>query len=234
MSRVITHHVVDDGIVVAVLHVGRVPVDETTGPLDCALSVLGETSWPEGELHASRRLRVVVVLAGIVVGIRLLQCPHDIAINSPFNLVRSPVDSIVVLVLSSVGDRQVLAVLVVGDTLEVVVRLSVLEINADPFEIDFVLDVAHQDESGNDTLTLGGSHVGAYGTVPHVVCAGKKSADGVGSHGQKHGLVLVDSRRAGADPVGLAGITEVCCVWRDIAHAVHCKVARLAGRCRHA
>jgi hypothetical protein len=83
----------DGGEVVAVLlDVLAVPVNDTTGPIDCALGVAGLAGGPEGHLQTGGSLGELVLLGGGVVGVGLLKGALDGAIDDPVDLLGGPVD----------------------------------------------------------------------------------------------------------------------------------------------
>lgn len=107
-------------------------------------------------------------------------------------------------------------------------------IDTNPLKVNFVLDVGHENEGGDDTLALRRGKLGADLAVPDVVCRGEQSADGALSHGeQRRGLsaagVLVEGRHALGLPVDLGGIAEVLVDGLDIIQRVHLVFGRLAG-----
>lgn len=108
-----TYDVLKHGIVVAVLHELRVvPVDETSSPLDRALSIARQTGRPKRQHDSGRRLGVIVLLRSAVVRVAPLQCSHDVAVDRPGELIRLPVDLVHVCVLLSVIDSKLLHVFI--------------------------------------------------------------------------------------------------------------------------
>lgn len=98
--------------------------------------------------------------------------------------------------------------LTIRNTLEVVIGLNIAQVGADPFEIDFVLDIAKQDESRDNALGSRGLHLGLDCAVPHVRCRCQNGADGLGWH-SKQGVTIVHYRLALSNPVGLVRVAEV-------------------------
>jgi len=124
-------------------------------------------------------------------------------------------------------------ILTIGDTLEVVVGLCSVHGVADKLEVDFILHIAHQDESCDDTRALAGLHGSADFAVPDVMCAHQQGANSVGRHGQEH-TVIVHYGLTRGDPVCLAAISQVSCVGshcRSI-EGVHAEIIALAYGCR--
>lgn len=99
LHRDVAHH----GVVVAILHVLRVPVDETARPVDGAFSVAAQTGGPQRQLHTRWRLWEVVAAGGGVPGVVSVQGAHLIAIDAPSDLVGRPIDGICVHVDLRVG-----------------------------------------------------------------------------------------------------------------------------------
>lgn len=85
-------------VVVAVGHIGRVPANLTTSPVDGTFWIGRETRRPEGQLHSSWRLRVGVSVGCRVPGVGLLQCSHSFAVNGPRKLIWRPIDLVFMVV----------------------------------------------------------------------------------------------------------------------------------------
>lgn len=126
-------------------------------------------------------------------------------------------------------------ILTVGDTLEVVVGLCSVHVGANEFEIDFILHVAHQNESCDDTWTLTGLHGCANLAVPDVVRTHQQGTNSAGCHGEEN-AVLVLYGLARGHPVCLATISQVsrvCSHCRSI-ESFHAEIIALAYGCREA
>lgn len=106
--------------------------------------------------------------------------------------------------------------------------MSIVYVVADELEIDFVLDVGHHDEGGNDTLALAGGHGGANLAVPYVEGRGQQRADSALGHGQGNTTGRVCDRVALRLPVDLGVVTEVLVDGLDIVQALEVVVAALA------
>lgn len=91
-------------VVAVVADVVRVPVDGAAGPLNGVLGVGGVTTGPDGELDTGRGLGEVVLVGGGVPGVGLLEGAADVAVDEPDDLVRGPLDLVVVEVLVRVGE----------------------------------------------------------------------------------------------------------------------------------
>lgn len=134
----------------------------------------------------------------------------DSAVLEPWTVRFLPLLSVhVSLMISAVWARRT-----VGDALGVEVGLDVAAIDTDPFEIDFVFDVRHEDEGGDNTLALGCRQLGADLSVPYIVGGGEEGSDGAFGHGQEGRFLAaagvgVDGRHALGLPVDLGGIAEV-------------------------
>lgn len=124
--------------------------------------------------------------------------------------------------------------LTVSNSLVVVIGLSILNIVADKLKIDFVLHVAHQNERCYNTLALTRSHCHTDLSVPDVVRAGEESADCAWRHGKQQGVAVVLYDCAGANPVGLAGVSQVSGVRHNIVKRVKLVVRALASWSCHA
>ena len=59
--------------------------------------------------------------------------------------------------------------LTVSNSLEVIVCFGGTQISTDELEVNLVLDVGHENERSNDTLSAAGLHSGSGLAVPHVV-----------------------------------------------------------------
>lgn len=127
----------------------------------------------------------------------------------------------------------------VGDTLGVKVGLHVASIDANPFKVDFVLDVGHENESSDNTLALGGGGLCANLAVPDVVGGGEQCSDCALSHGQEGRFlaaagVCVDGGHALRLPVDLGGIAEILVDGLDVVQRIQFVGARLADGVWHA
>lgn len=116
----------------------------------------------------------------------------------------------------------------------VVVRLCVLDVDADKLEVDLVFYIAHHDECGYDAFALTCCHRRRYLAVPDVVCCCEQRADGVGRHGQEDGLILVCYRLPAGHPLRLARVAEVSGIGRDVVEGVEIVVLALADGIRDA
>jgi hypothetical protein len=96
-----------------------------------------------------------------------------------------------------------------GDTLRIVVRLHMVDVDTDKLKVDFVLDVRHENEGCHHTLALGSGHLGAHLAVPCVVVGRQQGTRGALGECQEQRLVLVDDRLALGLPVDLGGVAEV-------------------------
>lgn len=94
ITKVKTYDILDHGIVVAVLHVGAVPINLTTGPLNGTLRVTSLTSRPQTELDSGGGLGVVVLASGLVVSLVTIQSAENLAVNLPAERVGLPVDRV--------------------------------------------------------------------------------------------------------------------------------------------
>lgn len=91
-------------VVAVVADVLGVPVDLAAGPLDGVLGVGGVTTRPDGELDTGGGLGEVPLVGGGVPGVGLLEGAADLAVDEPDDLVRGPLDLVVVEVLVRVGE----------------------------------------------------------------------------------------------------------------------------------
>lgn len=123
--------------------------------------------------------------------------------------------------------------LTVENTLPVEVALHVGQVGANPLQINLVLDVRHQDERGDNTVTPRALELARDLAVKDVVAAGDQRADTILGHGHEHGAVL-DLGETGVDPVGGGGITEVLGVEDEVVHVVPGVGLGLADRHRGA
>lgn len=87
-------------------------------------------------------------------------------------------------------------------------------VDTDPFEINLILGIGHEDEGGDDTLALSSGGLGADLAVPNVMCRGKQCADCALSHGKESRLLAasgvgVDGGHALRLPVDLGRVAEV-------------------------
>lgn len=104
--------VLDHGVVVSVLHVRRVPVDQSAGPIDGTLTVTRETCRPERKHDSGGGLRIEVAVRCRIPGVFPVHCAHCLAINNPIELVRAPIDCVCVNIRDRVADRKVQFVIV--------------------------------------------------------------------------------------------------------------------------
>lgn len=103
-------NVFDRRVVVAVfLDLVAFPVDFSASPVNGSDFVCGESTGPEGELHAGGGLRVVVALGLVVVGVLLEECAADNAVDRPGDLLRRPVNLVLVVVVVGVAERDIRA-----------------------------------------------------------------------------------------------------------------------------
>ena len=94
-----------------------------------------------------------------------------------------------------------------------------------PLEINLVLDIRHENESGDNTLALRCAQLGADLAVPNVVGRGQKCSDCALCHGQEGGFLLglgvcVDGGHALRLPVDLGCISQVLVDGLHIVQAV--------------
>ena len=107
-------------------------------------------------------------------------------------------------------------------------------VNANPLEVDLVLDIRHKNEGCDDTLALGCGSLGADLAIPNVVCRCEQCSNCVLGHCQERRLLAaarvgVDGRRTLRLPVDLRRVTEVLVDALDIAEGVERICARLAN-----
>jgi len=69
--RIVALHVdvLDHGIVVSLLHVRRIPIDQSTGPVNGALAVTWKTRRPKGKHDPRRCLRVIKAVRRAIPGV---------------------------------------------------------------------------------------------------------------------------------------------------------------------
>lgn len=108
--------------------------------------------------------------------------------------------------------------LTIRHTLPVVVTLRIGDILSNKLEINLILDIAHQNESSHNTLSLRCSHRRADLAIPDVVCARKQCSDCAGCHGEQDRVLVVWHHCPRADPVRLARVAKVFRVLHDIVH----------------
>lgn len=83
-------------VVTGVLDVLAIPVDLTAGPGNGTRGVAGLTSGPQGQLHSGGRLRVHVLLAGLVVGGFLFESSLHHTVDRPGDGLGLPVNGVLV------------------------------------------------------------------------------------------------------------------------------------------
>ncbi|KAI6945477.1 hypothetical protein KC341_g103 [Hortaea werneckii] len=154
VRRIITLNVdvADHGIVVSIGHVLTVPVDLSTSPR---------------QLNTGRRLREMVLLGRLVVGLIAVDSPELLVIDIPRNIIRLPVNRVAVLVSSTHGGRPT-KILTVRNSLEVVVALSMVHVYTHKLEINLVLDITHKDEGCDNTRSSASPHSRADLSIPDV------------------------------------------------------------------
>lgn len=112
----------------------------------------------------------------------------------------------------------------------VIVGLSSLSVDTDELEIDFITNIGHHDERGNDTSTLTGSHARTNLAIPNVMSGRQQSADGVLSHSQEKSIIVYQ-RLSARDPVDAIIIAKVLVETCNIIERLEGVVLVLAG-CR--
>ena len=96
--------------VASVLNILGVPVNQSTGPLNCTLRVALKTAGPDRKLHTGWGLRKLPVLRSLVPSVLALLGSADLAIDEPLDLVRGPANFVVVPVVEGIGKRNVLGI----------------------------------------------------------------------------------------------------------------------------
>lgn len=118
-------------------------------------------------------------------------------------------------------------VLTVSNSLEVIVCFRGAQISTDELEVNLVLDVGHENERSNDTLSTAGLHPGSGLAVPHVVVVGHQGADGIRGHRQQQITARAQSLTT-RKPVILVRITEIFRIWYHVVKVVPLVRAALA------
>jgi hypothetical protein len=119
------------------------------------------------------------------------------------------------------------------DSLGVEVGLHIGGVDTDPFKVNLVLDIGHEDEGCYDTCTLGSAGLGANLAVPDVMCGCQKCSNCALCHCQESRLLLrrrvgVYSGHALRLPVDLGGIAEVLVNRLNIVEIIERVLSRLA------
>lgn len=190
------------------LDVFSVPVDSSTGPVNSTLTVGRRSTRPQGDLNDGRSLGKFVDTGGGIVSVGLLEDTAGLAIDQPGDGVFSPVNSVGVIVFKGIRKRNVLGVGIVEISLPVKVCLDRLEVGADGFVVDFVLDGRHEDESRNDTLGAGSLQGGRNLTVPNGTGGSQDGTVGSVCHGEEDIVVVFEDGVTG-DEIVLGSVTEV-------------------------
>lgn len=123
--------------------------------------------------------------------------------------------------------------LTVCDTLVVVIRLGLLELDTNVLIIDLVLDIRQQDECRDHTLPPTRLKPRLDISVPHIPRRCEHRAHRARRHRQQQ-RVLVRHRIPIHDPVGLGRVAQVLGFRRDSRHVLECPRLVLTHRRRHA
>lgn len=105
-------HVLEHGVVVSILHVRRVPIDETTCPVYGSLAVGRETCRPEGKHDPGRRLGVIVAVGGGIPRVGTFLRAHGLAVDDPVQFVGGPVYRVGMFCGDCVGNGDVGSIVV--------------------------------------------------------------------------------------------------------------------------
>jgi len=93
-------------------------------------------------------------------------------------------------------------------SLEVVVRLGLLQFHTDKFVVNFVLDITQKDKRRDHAFASARLHRSRDLPVPHIVAARHHRSDGLRRHRQQN-LVLISQRLPIYHPVRFGSISEV-------------------------
>ena len=132
-----------------------VVVCHTARPLDRAVGFARIATSPDAQAQVHRCLREVIA----AVGVSVHQRPDDRAVDVPVQLLRRPVDRVVVEGLLWCLDRVVDSARIARRVaLAKVVRLDVAVVTAHEFPVHFVQIVGFQHHGGDDALACRGLH----------------------------------------------------------------------------
>ena len=90
-------------VVTISLDIVAVPIDLSSSPVNCALGVGGESSWPDGDLDTGWGLWVLPLVGRCVPCILTLLGASDLAVDGPGDFVGRPIDGVVVVVVEGIG-----------------------------------------------------------------------------------------------------------------------------------
>ena len=102
--------------------------------------------------------------------------------------------------------------LTVGYSLKIEIALYIRQIRTHPFEINLILNVGHQDESCNHTLSTAAFNIGRNFAVPDIVSARKQSTDTVFRHSQDD-ISVFELGRSRIFPIRGRCIPQILSIW---------------------
>lgn len=99
-------------------------------------------------------------------------------------------------------EQKPVAQLTVWNALEIEVCLGSGKVGTNPLPVDFVLDIAEQNEGRHDTGILGSLHPRLHSSIPQIRRRRQHSSDGAFAHGEQS-IPLKNLRLPLANPIGL-------------------------------
>ena len=139
------------------------------------------------------------MVGGGVPGLGAFKAALLFAVDGPFDGVGGPVDLVGVVCAEGVlsADIEFVAVcgllamvdmegskiITIGDALKIVVGLSSVEVGANEFKVDFVLDIRKEDKCRNHTRCPACLECSCYFPIPHVGCARQQCTNAALGHG---------------------------------------------------
>lgn len=216
-------------VIALVLNVLAIPVDLTTSPFNSSLSIAGLTSRPERELHPRGSLGELVAAGGFVPSLRLLEGAFHLAVDGPVDVVFCPVDfvlmpffkgvvianfrfaAVVICIIESIpysdqwrsGGRHT-----VKDTLEVIVRLDIIQIRTHKLKIDLILGIRQQDKRRHNTSSTAALYLALDLSIPNVVVVREQRPHSTIGHCHDE-VSVIDLGEATVHPVVLGSVAQV-------------------------